>query len=658
MINIDNELFSQNINNLLDDSDFDFDVLSNTPLCNKDDDLISKIIKSYFEHIVLTNEELSILKYDNNFKVKLLNNIQERMKSIITDSSTLQFKEMVIVVNLLSYGKDYYIFKKYNEVSSDGISSILRDHESLLKKEELNSSTFELTFSYYVTLLDCLNELCIINLRDIVRKKEIKVIIELITESINLVKFNIKLNEKELEVLASFQGKLILSFSNISYIDTSLESIDNLIYRFDFIFNKQIDAYYLLTEEDNKTSVHYKMFLLNSTSLLLLMLRKLDSYEVNYFSKLGNIIELYNNYSISKITIFENLAEFKKNLLNNLVFLYDEKLELNYKDLYKIILQKQNLFHNDFLIMHELILADKELNKNDLIEILNRLLNTKKVKNDYYENYKLQIIDVILNNFIKLKIFSGLTEIIHSVVKYLDSSNTASHLISSFSKIHLTISLYYSYLGKDFLLISQKQYFISEKICSFTKIKIEYKEIYEEILFNNAKIYLSNLLKNNNFSRKELITFGYNLIDEYFEKENTEVKYKISCHISTTIASILKQKECSSEVFETEITYMISKQIFFGLCKCYIKKSSDDLSVYKELGFEILKQDLINNYVLVYKYSYSYNSSFLDIFNNNKEYIINNVNNLILSYLMQKKAKEYNTYLYEEDDDISFNSYL
>ena len=654
MIENENEFVSCNIQDVLYE-----DIINTSYMASKQisetDRQIEKITQMYFSKKNLNNELINKLCSDKTFKFCLLKNIKNRMNNIISDSSTLQFKELVSIVNLLSFGKDYEIFSKYNEFSSKGISGIFRFYEKRLSEEfQNNKEEFERTFEFYITLLDSFNELCIINSSDVKRKKNIKKIIELMTESINLIKFSILLQEEKIEKLSSFQGRLLLLFSNINYISTKDKNRSEIIYTYKFIFNQLIDGYYLIAGDDNFESSHFPTLLSNVSNLLLLMIKKLEKYEDDYFNELIEIIEVYNKYCKKENKEYNTVLEFKQDLLQNLVYLYDPKLKMSYTDLLEIILNKPILLHSDIIILHELILFLNAINKNQALILLDKLLRVKRVKNDYYEDYKLKVIDLILNSLINKREINDIGNYIHQITSYLNNENTASHLISSFSKIHLTIALYYSFLGPKYLEYSQRQYFISEKICVYTLVKDEYMEIYEELLINNACVYLDKNALENKFNKEEQIVFGQSLMSDFFKNEEILIRYEVNKNISNIIENILVNDEYNKNTLEEKITKIISDEIFFGLCQCKIKKKTSSSSSLNEVGYEELEQDLLNEYVLIYNYSYSYNDTFWAIYKKNESYIKSNIVHLLLSYTMKKKEKKYISSFSDEDVDLSF----
>jgi len=625
--------------------DLDFNNISeeNSLLDNNKKWEISAIALEYFNDKELSDETIFKLRDDFDFRVNLLNDVQNRMEDIIVNSSTLLYKELVTVINLLSLGKKYKIFEKYNEYSSSEISKLFKDYESqLVHQFSNNEDSFNLTFDYYLTLLDAFNELSIINLTDIKRKKSINSIITLITESINTLKYSVHFGEEKLAQLNSFHGELILRFSNILYLSTENKNIDELITQYKQIYNKQVDGYLLscskLIKNESKSHENYVTFLYNSTESLLLLLMKLDTYEGHSFDKLKDIVDVYTKECQIVKTNLTSIDDFRTSLLNNLVYICDDSIDISHKDLVKYILDKSAFSITNMQIIHNIILFCDDINKNNLIYTLKYLLKTPKVKNDYHEYHKLKIVDIIINKFIKYNGFEGFTKTIPLILEYMNTSNTASHLMSVFSKIRLSLSQYFSLLGEEYLYVSQEQYFIGEQICSYTLIKDEYKCIFENILLNNAKSHFKSLSLTPSFNSDEFIKFGYQMMNDFITNKNIKIKYEVNNEIEKIIEYILQSKQCELSQVEEYISFVISQKIFFKLAVCKVIDASEDSDNFKEIGYEILEQTLISGYKILYKYSYSYKDSFNEILNKNDVYIKKNITNLLLSYLLKTKT--------------------
>ena len=151
-----------------------------------------------------------------------------------------------------------------------------------------------------------------------------------------------------------------------------------------------------------------------------------------------------------------------------------------------------------------------------------------------------------------------------------------------------------------------------------------------------------------------MIVYGQSLMSDFFKNEEILIRYKVNKNISNIVENILINDEYNKQSLEEKITNLISSEIFFGLCQCEIMKKTSSSSSMNEVGYEELEQDLLNDYVLVYHYSYSYNDTFWAIYKNNESYIKSNIVHLLLSYTMKKKEKKYISSYSEEDVDLSF----
>ena len=605
---------------------------------------IDKIALEYFSDKELSSITVDNLKNNYTFKVELLKNLKTRMENIFIDDSIEVYKELITIINLLSYGERYHIFIDYNKYSTDEISKLFSNYQSLLIQssqeplnEEGNNENFELNFNYFITLLEAFKELCIINLIDVVRKKTIQGIINVITESLNMIKFTVVLDETKVAILNTFQGELLLSFSNISYISIKNKDINTLISEYKFIYNKQVDGYHMSSNNNfnannNDKHTHYLTFLSITTNLLLLLLLKLEKYKDISFDIFEEIIDIYTKETQINDVKIASISEFKESLLNNLVYLYDKSLSIKHQDLVKHILDKNDISVFNMKIIHNMILFSS-LHENNLIFILRHILKVAKMNNDFHEYHKLRIIDSIINKFIRINGNINFTKQIPLILDYMKNANTASNLMSVFSKIRLSLSHYFSFLGKVYLTVSQEQYFIGEKVCSYTLIKNEYKSIYENILLNNAQEYFKSLSLSPRLDRNALLIFGEKMMQDFFVNKEIKNKYDVNISFDNIVEYILISKNKTLSTIEEHISTIISQKIFFNLAVCKVVDIQENYVSLEEVGYEIFEQNIFNGYKIVYKYSYSYNESFHEIFKSNESYIKKSVTNILLSYL-------------------------
>lgn len=596
------------------------------------------IVHNYFSSDNINEEYIENITTNNDFRVALLKNIQQRMRKIISDSSTLLYKELITVVHLLSLGQKYTIFEEYNTYSKEEVSTLFREYEKkLLASHENDKEDFELTFNYYITLLDAYNELCIINSTDIQRKKTIKIFVELMTESINTLKFSMQLDESKITLLSIFQAKLLINFSTNLHKFSKTNNKQELIYEYEFIFNKLIDGYTLADSFTAKNSL-YGSFILNSVNVLLLLLKKLEEREDVVLSDFSSILKSLKKYCIYAETKIENIAELKELLFHNLTQIYDNSREINHDILIDTVLNDNKFSVMSIEIIHNIIFFSHDAQFKQLERLLIYLLDIPKFNNDYHEYYKLRTIDVIIEKLIEYKKNEFIEEYIPQIVTYIRQSNIASHLMSSFSKIYLSIAFYYSLQSEDDLKKSQRAYFIGEKICSFTLLRNEYETLYKKILINNAKSYFDSLALKHSYTNEELEKFGQKLMNDFFINENINIRYEVNNEIEKIIEFILTNNNYGKEKFEKSIEDMLSQKIFFGLATCKISQNIEYDESFSEPGYEVIQYELLNDYHILYKFSYAYSESFNVIYNGNKSYIRNNINNLLLSYQTKQDA--------------------
>lgn len=294
-------------------------------LYNLNDDYNS--LTNYVSDLYIKNKEIpediaTELTQNINYRTFLLSNIKNRMKNILIDNTTIIFKEIITIVNLLSMGKNFNIFESYDFYNIEQLGLLFREYE--MKLQELNGvedENFNLTFELYLLFIEAINELCMINSTDILRKKLINSIIEAISETINITKFNVKLKMHEVNSLNNILGKLLFYYSHVPYIDSSNKEPQYLIDEFKFNFEKVCEGYNLskntnFANEENSNE-YYSIFLNSSTTLLLTLLYKLESKypkeEYNQLEKFEDIITLYDHMITHKsIEVFNNLESFKR----------------------------------------------------------------------------------------------------------------------------------------------------------------------------------------------------------------------------------------------------------------------------------------------------------------------------------------------------------
>ena len=615
--------------------------------------LINYIINLYFDQKKIPEDIIDVLKNNLTFKSFLLQEIKIKMDKIVHDSKTVLFKELVSIINLLSFGKDYEIFTTYNFYSIDNISQMFRDYEDYLGQlESTNKDDFEITFNYYVALIETLNELCILNQTDVLRKKTIHGITESITETINMIKFKImSLGEDKINTLNNILGKLLFYYSHIPYVNINNKELKYIIDEYGFLLEKLTDGYVLSkntnfgnTSEKNKT--YYYLTYVNSVSTLLLTLfYKLESkfefkddfYDLQKFSQ---IIEHYEeNCTHTKNEDFANLNEFKQQLFNNYTYIYNNSNEgeplLDYNAIIEALIQKKDMSSESMSMIRNIILYSNTISADTLNQILKILLEMPKIKNDYFEFFKLNIIDIIISKFTNNENNNIEKKYIDIIYNYIEKNKVASHLMSMYSKIYLSLALYHSYyFDLESQKSSQDYYYGYIHINGHEQLENEYKFINEKILLNYGKMQISDLeIDEMDITKEKYISVGKKISSNYNVFKEINLKYEINQNLSNIISDIFTNEGLDNDTLNHKIENFISNKIFYGLVFSSVEGLCEMNCRLDDIGYEKIKIDLIDEYKLKFAYSNVYKHTFEQIYTKNKEYIKQNVINILISYI-------------------------
>lgn len=599
------------------------------------------IIEQYLVNKALPIELKSFVQESFNYRIFLFDNIKDRMKKIIEESSVHFFKEIYILINLLSNGNSYTILTEENLFSINDLRVLLNDYEDnvcelFIKQDKQN---FELTFGFYLALLELLNAICVVNSLDIQRRKNINSILELITNTITNVKSKIQLDATHIKSLNAILGKLLLYFTNMSYISIDSANRDVVIKKYAFMLNKIHDGYELL----DKDSKYYLTFLDRVTTLILTLIYKLKSklhIENMKFSESKDLNELYNLYNVNvqngqKIEV-DNLNDFRDGLLKNYNYLYSQNInkDMSNKDLIDYFISLDSISNLDMLIIHNIVLYSDTLEKEKLDLLLKSLIEKNRFDNDYYEFFKLKIIDRILQKYISLRISTKENLLIDEVIKYIEKNNLISHLMSMYSKIYLSLSLYYSYERTNESQEKSKNfYFLYQRLDNNNFLKKEFSSISKHILYNYAKNYFKQFSFKSEvkFTNEELFEIGRDLIKKYIKAKNVEIQNSSFIYIEKLIEEILNMNEPDDIWLNKRIESLISEKIFFGLVR--VKIVNDDTLNIESIGYDTYKIELEEDYSLYLYYSSYYKSAFENLFEKNKDFVELITKNIFKTYV-------------------------
>lgn len=607
--------------------------------------IIDFIIDLYLSNQDIPEDIQGEITNNIHFQAFLLETVKSRMQNIIQDKSTKVYREIVIVIHLLSFGKNYEIFENYNYYNFENISTLFRDYEERLSlAQELSQSEFKLIFDYYLTLIEVFNEICMINSIDIQRKKSIKKFIELLSETINMVKYRIKLDELDMSKLNNIMGKFLFYYAHVPFIEKKEKDAKYLIEEFFFNFEKLSDGYVLSQEtqfgQSKDFTIFYRIYLNNITTLLLTLLYKLKKHykeeEYNHQVLFKSIKHLYKDMiHHTPKKEFDNLDEFKEILLNNYLYIYDEtKLDKNYFFILNEFMNTQEFNSSNMELIYYIILFAEDIDNTLLVSLLQLMFSFEKYENDFHEYYKLKVCDLIIQKLIQSKSKAIKETLYQEIIDYIEKNKIASHLMPMYSKIYLSLALYYSfYLDKDSIDKALDFYATYVYINSKEPLENEFKEINNQFMRNLGKYTVISLnVQLQKIDDNNIFELANHTLNNFFETDEIRRKYLINQALANIVSEIYTQEGLNDEKLNLHIEKLLSNDIFFGLAKGTIKGLSQEEKI-KDLGYEEVEISLFDEYELVLSFSTIYKKIFDHIFTNNKEFIQQNITNILTSYV-------------------------
>jgi GGDEF domain-containing protein len=589
----------------------------------------------------------------------LLIAIEKKIDNITHDSSTIFFQELSKIFNLLSLGLNFNILNDYNNYNYDDISTLFRTYEGFLGElHAQDKALFEITFLHYITLIETFHKLCIINSTDIQRKKTIPPILDLLTETNNMVKFTVPLDEDKIKILNNIIGKQLYYYTHITYIDTNNLEIEKVFTKYQTLIEKQKDGFELSLETNfggNNEAGTYEniIFKTNVSFLLLNLINKLKNQfniqNITMYPKLREMILVYDkNYFNPDLPYDTSLDGIIDALLNSFTFKYMSDLDKsstvlnNYIDALNHFIQSDNQFEPITIeSIHNILLFAPKIDKMTYINIAEILLTSQKIANDIYEFYKLKTLDVILNKLMENYPDNTVDDLIDQILRYITINKIASNLMSAFSKIYLTISLYYSTKtdSEDFAK-AREFYHIFINTNGFNLLNGVYNNIFHTLLLNFGKTYSYILgLDNIVLTNDQYENISQKLIDEYVVYKDLELRYKINTDISHLVNDILNKDGMGDEIINAKISDFISEKLFYGLCKITIKglsKQEIKINQLKQNGYEVYSLDVVDEFAILFIYPKVYKESFEYIFKANQLYIEENIQNILLGYIKNR----------------------
>jgi hypothetical protein len=281
--------------------------------------------------------------------------------------------------------------------------------------------------------------ICAINSINLKKTREIIEIIDLLTETINIIKFTIFLKDEDLSKINNLQGKCLYYFSHLDAISFDENEIELTLKKYLLIFEKQEDGF-ILTKNNHfgyETSIfendEFMIFRNYSSILLLILINELETLEPHlyinndYYKKIVN--KFYNLFLIDSIEKDSyEIESFKKHLINSFLIKYNSNLSLERKLSIYFIIEDFILTYNDFdnknlETIFRILYFTNNIEDFKFSQIIQILVNSSKIVNNHYEFYKLQIFDLFIERFINEKNSSKSINLIIQIYNYLKRNN-------------------------------------------------------------------------------------------------------------------------------------------------------------------------------------------------------------------------------------------
>jgi GGDEF domain-containing protein len=630
---------------------------------NKFISIINYTTNLYFKNIALEEDLTKLFLQNYPFKKSLNHHLEKKLENLIKNDTAIFFKEITTMIHLLCLGQNYEVFKSYNEYNYDDISNLFRFYEkSLSEQKENEKDLYDTTFDSYIILLKVYTQLCVVNSTDLMRKKSINKIIDLMTETINMLKFSLLLDEDHMNPINNILGIHLYYFSHFSYIKIKKDDVDYTLKEYHLYFERQIDGYNLAkstnfgkkNQNNNKKNEEYVIFRNNASFLLLTLLQKLNfTFKAkNFFTNKNfqKLLELYYD-KFSLKTKDKNIAkssyEFKRILLDSLLYNYHTEVDssniVNHTTIIDDFISAGHNFCNTNLeTIHNILLFSDDIEDFKYIHIAQLLVATQSIQNDYHEFFKLKTLDVIINYFINKKYTSEIEELFSKMNDYVELNKTASHLLSAYSKIYLSLSLYYSYHVEAKNLIQKAKVFYAIFIQSngVNSLKKEYERINSRILINFGKYYTQELkISNMKFSDENYVDISKNMIKKYLLCRELELKFEINKGITVLTNKIFNDTSLHYDEINEVLVNLISKKIFLGLCQVFILGLHNTSLTFFDTGYKQYKIKMNEQYSILFIFPIVYEENFKYILQYNKIFIQSNISNILLA--LNKKSEKH-----------------
>jgi len=110
------------------------------------------------------------------------------------------------------------------------------------------------------------------------------------------------------------------------------------------------------------------------------------------------------------------------------------------------------------------------------------------------------------------------------------------------------------------------------------------------------------------------------------------LKFIINQKMSDLTSQILSQNSFDYEDINTKISHFISNRLFYGIANVNIKGLTKTKSIIEDTGYKQYSIPIINKYEILFIFPAMFEETFKQILHKNKDYIIQNISNILLGY--------------------------
>lgn len=669
------------ISYVLEGADFEeiINYLRKVYVFNEKGDKISQDIKDLFKNF--------------KFRTYIKQYIEAILPNILNNDSIYSFEEISFFVFLLWAWEYNNILIDLNTYDFEKIKSLFDFYIKNIIENIDNFENNNIFFELFMLLLELMNKLSILNQIDIERKPLIIKLASILEEKI--IDLESKLLEKKAldlwkkSLLQHFLWKLSINFSHISYVETKGKSLNDILWSFLKIVEKQ-NLWYIKSLSSNfwnnikNKKIVYETFLWNMAYTINIMVSKIDNF--NHDEILSNdifktIVSLFlNNIEKSEKIEVNSLQELIDICNNIYISIYNSNQPIwnewinHKKDTWKelindFISNKDKV--NDFQIesIHHLIMFLPDLSLEEYIEVWKFLINIPKFNSFNFEFFKLKILDIIIWKIPLKYITPEIKKFLENLVFYIENNKIASQLLATYFRLYLSISFYYSELfteeyqdkAMEYFVVFLKMWWLNFNFGRYWK---DLDKFYYNIWLYKLNVYLCDCIKsgsycdpskepNCNFSSEQIIKFWEFQINDYRKSFEIKLKNDLDSILSDLLEDALNQNGIEDSKINQKVSKVLSNKIFHWIAEIHIVDVNSDKEFIENIvlhnWISTFQIDLFNGYRLFFVFPKIYNKVFKDILDWENDYIVKNIKNIISSYLKRKDLYvDHNTWLPNE----------